>query len=706
MNLFIVLVIVLVIVGTLFLRSNTLESFTVAAGDVTKINQGIDETIACEKSKNNCVKKITNIAEFRKTLGYPNFSLPLYFKLLALRKAQSADLTSAQITSAITLGNYQTSLTPGPATSATTSTAKTTATTKTTTPTKTAIPASAPHKSPVPVAASSTVKASAVPAKSSPTQKVVEHMTMKAPKLNLKKANELAAKALGHSSLHKLVEHLTGTVSPVAKTPFLSLKTAKALAAKALGNPVPTTLATTPATTPTTTPATTPATTPIPAPAAHIPVPVNASKVPQTAKPAMGTKVLHPTAPVKVVEHATGTVSPPPVAANAPTPTSESAVTQETVNECKSMADELNTTIQTMQQTDQANYTAANTAWQSQFSGLNSTFQKNPAVWSSLCGTSATTCEPVQNFFTAKPQTYWGGNDISGGTSSGVDEPTCMRQCRARTDCDYYVWQNAQCWLKGAQANGMNSQYTSGFKSNGGYRVIPNYNLGNNNYWDATFQSVPSVGGKFYTQTVTDCQQQCTNDNSCDAFMWQTYSPPPTGPNQNCGHCWKFKFNPDSSCNSGIKNAVTSFAFTSNSPYVSSQIGAEPQMDQYTTPIDVPAIVCQDCRQYMSNDTLSNSSAALTQTNQCITNLQAQVGNAPTATATSNASTTPIPATTSSSTPATFSAPIATSETTMESGASLLSSTLLLELGGAGVVVCLCCCVLVVIVGVIMMRKK
>jgi len=105
----------------------------------------------------------------------------------------------------------------------------------------------------------------------------------------------------------------------------------------------------------------------------------------------------------------------------------------------------------------------------------------------------------------------------------------------------------------------------------------------------------------------SNCMNNCANDPQCHAFAYR----------KNDSHCWK-KHLVGWGGNTGIKEKTTSFVFNPNNPYVTTQVGAQPLQKDYRSTIDIQAIVCQDCRQGMSDITATDSQAALTQTNQCI----------------------------------------------------------------------------------------
>jgi len=171
----------------------------------------------------------------------------------------------------------------------------------------------------------------------------------------------------------------------------------------------------------------------------------------------------------------------------APTTAATTAPTAATVSACTESAAALKNTIDTIEAKDTADYQTALTQWNTQLTAVNNKFAADATQWASVCGDSSTACEPITSFFTAYPGLVFNGNDLSNGYSNGIDEPTCARKCRSRTDCYMYAANsNGECWLKGAP--GMDTNMLSGFKSSSGMTVIDNQVVSGQDYWEGQIQ--------------------------------------------------------------------------------------------------------------------------------------------------------------------------------------------------------------------------
>ena len=87
-----------------------MENFAVAGTDANKINAALNSVIACKNTKCD-ESKIRTFIEFKKKLGWNNFNVLLFLKLLKARETQSTDLTLDQVNKIISEGKFEGSFT-------------------------------------------------------------------------------------------------------------------------------------------------------------------------------------------------------------------------------------------------------------------------------------------------------------------------------------------------------------------------------------------------------------------------------------------------------------------------------------------------------------------------------------------------------------------------------------------------------------------
>jgi hypothetical protein len=104
------LFVVLLVVAYLYLNGGVLEMFAIADLKVKEINNALDSIIGCEKS-NKCEGVVANFGQFKKKLGYPNFSVVLFNDLLNKRKEKDEHLTREELVFIVEKGKFEDSFT-------------------------------------------------------------------------------------------------------------------------------------------------------------------------------------------------------------------------------------------------------------------------------------------------------------------------------------------------------------------------------------------------------------------------------------------------------------------------------------------------------------------------------------------------------------------------------------------------------------------
>lgn len=280
------------------------------------------------------------------------------------------------------------------------------------------------------------------------------------------------------------------------------------------------------------------------------------------------------------------------------------------IGQCQKSIDDITKLITATQESNETNYQKDLAAWNAQKTEFHNAFIQTPGLWSSHCGEDG--CDPVSDFFTRIDSCDLPGNDLGGGNFNGIDEQTCAKKCRARVDCDYYTWKDANCKLKGAATN-PDPNYISGFKTSSGMKTLQNTRLHNNDY----FQASGLKQGLYDFQNVGECAEKCQSNalgnKTCRAWTY----------NKNDKKCW-LKHN-DGSSICGFKESIIRYKIPDSDPKLIEKIGAKPSKNEakYNQTTGLSTIVCQDCSQSMGKISTSDSKdVALKQLNNCIANLQ------------------------------------------------------------------------------------
>ena len=307
------------------------------------------------------------------------------------------------------------------------------------------------------------------------------------------------------------------------------------------------------------------------------------------------------------------------------------APTAESVNECAESARVMKQAIDDNVSDNKKSFDNATVAWNEKKTAAQTTFNNTPTIWAAQC--TGTRCEPTNAFFNVFPNTVFHGHDLQGGQTRGVDEEQCQRTCRARNDCFFYSYNQgaSECWIKGAPQP--SSGHISALKGKNGWVQVTN----NANWVGNVYEE---VSGDY-----ANCVSNCQNDTNCMGYTWA---------NNN----WCFKKGSGGRAggfSTGVKEGsikVDDFSLDDADPYIIAKAGAKPQEKDYKTALNLPALVCQDCRQQISDVSATDSQATLNQTNQCIANLERQVAAAPSPPSSLNpAPITPTPGATSYSLP-------------------------------------------------------
>lgn len=103
------LFVIILVLAVLHFNGGLIENFIIADLNVIKINNALDSIIACDKTK-KCDKTsgiVTNFAQFKKKLKYPNFSVVLFNDLLNKRKKKGEHITREELVILVEKGKYE-----------------------------------------------------------------------------------------------------------------------------------------------------------------------------------------------------------------------------------------------------------------------------------------------------------------------------------------------------------------------------------------------------------------------------------------------------------------------------------------------------------------------------------------------------------------------------------------------------------------------
>jgi hypothetical protein len=160
----------------------------------------------------------------------------------------------------------------------------------------------------------------------------------------------------------------------------------------------------------------------------------------------------------------------------------------------------------------------------------------------------------------------------------------------------------------------------------------------------------------------------------------------------------------------GVKEGsikVDDFSLDNTDPYIIAKAGAQPEEKDYKTALNLPALVCQDCRQQISDVSAKDSQATLNQTNQCIANLERQVAAAPSPPSSLNPA--PITPGPGSSTPPSSSGTLSPTPATSSAVAAVKTNYTPIYIGGgltSCIFMCICVLILAAIGYMVMSGKK
>jgi hypothetical protein len=282
--------------------------------------------------------------------------------------------------------------------------------------------------------------------------------------------------------------------------------------------------------------------------------------------------------------------------------------------QCEQSFKELRKLLVEIPKQNNAKYAADLAAWQSKSNSAQNSFNTNPSLWATYCKNQSNTCEYDKFFHKIQDNHMWGHTY---STALNLPRHQCLEACLVDPKCDMVTHlSNDTCHrqtvLKAGTAWGAQRNYKAALKTSDGWKEFNDARIEGNNV---------GLVGK-WNHTWEQCKQYA-NSLGAGAVTWRT--------DKGCWPQFKTGNTPGHTINIKNRKAVGHKYLGDDHPHIKS-VTKDPKPSRselkYNPSLNIPSVVCQDCRSEMQNVSATDSQAAFRQMNQCIANIKEEEATA------------------------------------------------------------------------------